>query len=255
MAESSNRRRSLVIGGLAVLAIGGFHTALVKPAPFLGAENLALAALGGLAVAAGDASRNRRAYLAEVEARAQRAERDREAEARAGSPRSGCASPATCTTASATTWRSSTCRPGWPAHVLDRRSRAGDPRDARADPPGAAGPRSTNCATRSACCASRASRPPRSSRPSGLSGLPDLLAACARSGLRVTVAESAYRPRLPWATDVTAYRVIQESLTNARKHAGPVPVSLTVTYAHRVVDASRWPTTGGSTVADPTGTA
>jgi signal transduction histidine kinase len=30
---------------------------------------------------------------------------------------------------------------------------------------------------------------------------------------------------------VTAYRVIQESLTNARKHAGAVAVSLTLAYA------------------------
>src|SRR5260221_3155478 len=48
----------------------------------LSGENVALAALGALAVAAGDASRNRRAYLAEIEGRVLRAERDRDLDAR-----------------------------------------------------------------------------------------------------------------------------------------------------------------------------
>ncbi len=65
---------------LVVLAFAGVHM-LVKPSSWLGADNLALAALGGLAVAAGDASRNRRAYLAEAEARARQAEADRDIEA------------------------------------------------------------------------------------------------------------------------------------------------------------------------------
>ena len=44
----------------------------------IGPENLAFTALGGLAIAAGDSSRNRRAYLAEVERRAERSELERE---------------------------------------------------------------------------------------------------------------------------------------------------------------------------------
>jgi hypothetical protein len=105
LAETSDRRRGLLAAaGALVLAGGVFHT-LGRPANFLGPENIALVALGGLAVAAGEASRNRRAYLAEVTRRAQDAERDREADARRRLPRSGCASRATCTTASATTLR------------------------------------------------------------------------------------------------------------------------------------------------------
>jgi signal transduction histidine kinase len=80
VAEVSTRRRALIIGALVVLAFSGLHT-MVRPASWLGAENLALAALGGLAVAAGDAARNRRAYLAEVEGRARHAEVDWDAEA------------------------------------------------------------------------------------------------------------------------------------------------------------------------------
>ncbi|MGI5245882.1 sensor histidine kinase [Dactylosporangium sp. CA-139066] len=80
VAESQSRRRALTIGVLAVSAFAGLHM-LAKPSSWLGAENLALAALGALAVAAGDGARSRREYLAEVESRAHRAELDREAEA------------------------------------------------------------------------------------------------------------------------------------------------------------------------------
>src|SRR4051794_39961883 len=81
VAEHTNRRRSLLVAGLLVLVLGAFHT-FGAPARWLGPENVALAALGGLAVAAGEASRHRRAYLTEVLLRAEDAERDREAETR-----------------------------------------------------------------------------------------------------------------------------------------------------------------------------
>jgi signal transduction histidine kinase len=67
----------------------------------------------------------------------------------------------------------------------------------------------------------------------GLGLLDQLLDGFRREGLKVTVeclssqaggpaAEAAEcRPPLPVSVDLTAYRVIQESLTNVRKHAGP----------------------------------
>ena len=63
----------------------------------------------------------------------------------------------------------------------------------------------------------------------GLDGLADLLAAFSRAGLSISEHHEGAETALPWATDITAYRVIQESLTNARKHAGPVDVALTLT--------------------------
>jgi signal transduction histidine kinase len=59
----------------------------------------------------------------------------------------------------------------------------------------------------------------------GLAGLDDLLATFERAGLRISCRREQDRP-LPPATDVVAYRVVQESLTNARKHAGEVDVRL-----------------------------
>ena len=80
-AGGTGRRRNLTIGALAIAALAAVHM-LARPASWLGADNLALAALGALALAAGDASRSRRAYTAEVEQRARRAELGREQEAR-----------------------------------------------------------------------------------------------------------------------------------------------------------------------------
>lgn len=80
VAEQADRRRGLIVGGGALAALALLH-ALLHPG-MIGPENLAFTALGGLAIAAGDSSRNRRAYLAEVEGRAERAERDREHDAR-----------------------------------------------------------------------------------------------------------------------------------------------------------------------------
>src|ERR1035438_5943915 len=77
VADISDRRRGRLVGGLAILALIASHM-LASPVSWLKSDNLALAALGGMALAAGAASRNRRSYLAEVELRAQRAERTRE---------------------------------------------------------------------------------------------------------------------------------------------------------------------------------
>jgi signal transduction histidine kinase len=233
VAESTDRRRSLVIGGLVVLAIGGFHTALGKPARFLGPENIALAALGGLAVAAGDAARSRRAYLAEVEARAQRAEHDREAEARRRVTEERLRIARDLHDSVGHHLALINVQAGVATHVLGDRGG-----------PSPAAVRDTFAQIRQGSRAAldelrdtvgllrQPGDPAAPVEPTvGLSSLPDLLAVYARSGLDVAVEESGPAVTLPWATDVAAYRVIQESLTNARKHAGPAPVALTLAYA------------------------
>ncbi|MFD8544592.1 sensor histidine kinase [Streptomyces sp. NPDC059649] len=68
---------------------------------------------------------------------------------------------------------------------------------------------------------------PREPAP-GLAGLGSLLDSFRHCGLDITL-EPADRHTglpLPPITDLAAYRIIQEALTNARKHAGPVPVRI-----------------------------
>lgn len=53
----------------------------------------------------------------------------------------------------------------------------------------------------------------------GLSQVPTLLTAFRRAGLEVSVHEDGTARQLPPAVDLTAYRIIQEALTNVTKHA------------------------------------
>lgn len=66
---------------------------------------------------------------------------------------------------------------------------------------------------------------PREPAPS-LADLDNLLNSFRHSGLDITLGRSGRQTGspLPPITDLAAYRIIQEALTNTRKHAGPVPV-------------------------------
>jgi signal transduction histidine kinase len=64
----------------------------------------------------------------------------------------------------------------------------------------------------------------------GISGLPDLVASFSRSGLRIDHTMNGVVRPIPAAADLTAYRVVQESLTNVRKHAGKAPARLRLTF-------------------------
>ncbi|MFE9427875.1 sensor histidine kinase [Kitasatospora sp. NPDC006697] len=65
-----------------------------------------------------------------------------------------------------------------------------------------------------------------------LDGLPALLDRARANGLEATLDQlPAADPPLPAPVELAAYRIVQESLTNALKHAAPGPV--TVRLAHR----------------------
>jgi signal transduction histidine kinase len=67
----------------------------------------------------------------------------------------------------------------------------------------------------------------------GLSGLDDLARQVRDAGLPVTVrVEGEPRPLSP-GLDLSAYRILQEGLTNALKHAGPATAEVVVRYGPR----------------------
>ena len=212
VAESAGRRRSLLVAGLLVLLAGTFHT-VAKSGRWLGPENVALVALGGLAIAAGEASRNRRAYLAEAVLRAQ--ERVTEERLRIARDLHDSVGHHLALI---------NVQAGVAGHVLvdqptpvretleqirrSSRSALDELRDA-------------------VSLLRRPGEPATPVEPAvGLSALGELIAGFERSGLRITLRETGPGRPLPPATDVVAYRVVQESLTNARKHAGAVAVRL-----------------------------
>jgi len=64
----------------------------------------------------------------------------------------------------------------------------------------------------------------------GLAGLAELIGSFAATGLKVTCEVIGQARPLPEAVDLTAYRLIQESLTNTTKHAAGACASVRLTY-------------------------
>jgi signal transduction histidine kinase len=69
----------------------------------------------------------------------------------------------------------------------------------------------------------------------GLGQLEALVAAMAEGGLPIQVAVTGERARLPAAVDLAAYRIVQESLTNVARHAGPATATVRVGYQPEAV--------------------
>jgi signal transduction histidine kinase len=66
--------------------------------------------------------------------------------------------------------------------------------------------------------------------PVGIDRVEELAARARAAGLSVHVHVEGERVRLPTGVDLTAYRVVQEALTNTLKHGGGAQASVTVSY-------------------------
>ena len=175
----------------------------------------------------GETTRSRRAYLEEVEQRAQEAERSREDEARrrAGEERIRIARELHDVLAHRISMIS--VQSGVGAHLLDR-----DPDQARRALV------AVNQASKEALQELRATLgllrqadgpEPRSPAP-GLAQLDQIVASTTAAGVDVRVEVSGQPRDLPTGVDLAAYRIIQESLTNVIRHARAATARIAIAY-------------------------
>jgi signal transduction histidine kinase len=66
--------------------------------------------------------------------------------------------------------------------------------------------------------------------PRGLDHVPDLVRRARATGLDATLTIAGDRPDVPTAVDRTAYRIVQESLTNVARHAAAATASVRIDY-------------------------
>jgi signal transduction histidine kinase len=85
----------------------------------------------------------------------------------------------------------------------------------------------------------------------GLRDLPALIETVCRAGLRIELSETGLPLPLDPSVELTAYRVVQECLTNTLKHAGPgTAIRIRLTWTDPVIlevddDGTGWPATDG----------
>ena len=65
----------------------------------------------------------------------------------------------------------------------------------------------------------------------GTGQIPGLIGRAVRAGLETTLTVTGAPRPLPATVNLTAYRIVQESLTNTIRHAGPATATVTLTYA------------------------
>ena len=87
----------------------------------------------------------------------------------------------------------------------------------------------------------------------GLDGLESLLDDVGRAGLPVRLHVDGERFPLPRAIDLSAYRIVQEGLTNALKHARATQANVTVRYEPNEVDIEVRDDGSGTSTSDGLG--
>ena len=100
---------------------------------------------------------------------------------------------------------------------------------------------------------------PRAPAP-GLDRLGELVEVTRAAGIGVTVQTLGEARSLPAAVDLAAYRIIQESLTNVARHAGPATATVRLTHGSdsldiEIRDDGHTPATNGASPGTGTGVA
>ncbi|MEU9103047.1 histidine kinase [Streptomyces xanthophaeus] len=220
VAALTDRPTTWRVGLLTMAGLTGVAM-LAGPLPWYAQENLGIFAWTGMAAAAGDAVRSRRAFVDAIRERAERAERTREEEARRRVAEERLRIARDLHDVVAHHIALVNVQAGVAAHVMDKRP--DQAKEALAHVRDAS--RSALNELRATVGLLRQSGDPEApTEPApGLAVLDELVDTFLHAGLpvRVMLQLGSAEPALPAAVDLAAYRVIQEALTNVRKHAGP----------------------------------
>jgi signal transduction histidine kinase len=87
----------------------------------------------------------------------------------------------------------------------------------------------------------------------GLADVPELVSGLRAAGLPVDLRVEGERQELPVGIELSAYRVVQEGLTNALKHGGGAPVRVLIRYAPRSLELQIADRGAGAPAAVPGG--
>jgi signal transduction histidine kinase len=242
VAVQTNRRTAWQAGAAAALLFYG--GAVIGGRGWTSPESLGMVAWTGMAVAIGDALRSRRAYVKAVEERALRAEQSRDEEARRRVVEERLRIARELHDVVAHHIAMINVQAGVAAHVL--RDRPDQAEEALAHVRKAA--RTVLDETSTLLGVLRRPDEPDEDEPTrGLARLAALLDSLGGAGLRVERRQLGDARELPSAIDLAAYRIIQESLTNAQKHGTGPAARLRLEYTPDGLDVAV------SNAADPAG--
>ncbi|MFF2327182.1 MULTISPECIES: sensor histidine kinase [unclassified Streptomyces] len=227
VAALTDRRATWMAGSFSAVVLVG-AAVMCDPHSWLAPDNAAMLAWTALPAAVGDGVRSRRAYIAAVEERAEHAERTREQEAqqRVAAERVRIARELHDIVAHHIALINA--QAGVAVHLVERRperilAALEDIRDTS---------RSALDELRVTVGLLRQSGDPVAPRDPmpGLARVPALLTSFERAGLTVTHTGRGTAQPLPPTVDLAAYRIVQEALTNVRKHAGADHARLCLHY-------------------------
>jgi signal transduction histidine kinase len=231
-AVAGHARAAAVVGAVVAGFMVGART-LIEPEPLLRVVDDAVreVALAAAAILLGLAVRSRRAWMAEVQERLRRAELDREREARRRVAEERLRIAQELHDVMAHTITVVTVQAGVATDLLEGVD--GCPPEARA------ALATIRAASREAVGELNATvgvlrdsqdgHAPRAPAP-GLGQVDELVRAAAGAGLRVELAVAGTARSLPAVVDLTAYRIVQESLTNVLRHARATTATVAIRY-------------------------
>jgi signal transduction histidine kinase len=87
----------------------------------------------------------------------------------------------------------------------------------------------------------------------GLAQIDDLADQTRRAGLRVGLTVVGESDPLPPGVDLAAYRIVQEALTNVRKHAGPTQAQVTIRHGRKALELEITDEGGDAQNSEPSG--